>query len=250
MTQDVDFDHLVSERGLPLNAAAANAAFEQMLVRSAASFRHPATLSDHEAALIDEAGLAATTDPDQQAIVASRTAAAQAGLLATAIRPEQLAQSLEKTPSRIRQMIGTRQLVAIKTKGASWLPVFQFDQTNGRYALVPHADEVFAALPEGLAPVAMATWFTTPNTTLYLPNTDHPDTPLSPKAWLLSGLDPAPVIALAHEVAGESLGPQGTDEMITAALELLNALDRTVGTKKAHQAISQAKASLETIQAS
>lgn len=122
-----------------------------------------------------------------------RTAADYAALLATSLTVPELARRLGVDESRVRQRIARHQLFAIKG-GATWrVPLFQLDDSGQR--LVPGLRTVAPHLA-GVHPVVASRWFTLPHGDL----ADEANRPLSPRAWLLGGGDPARVAALAEEL--------------------------------------------------
>jgi hypothetical protein len=123
-----------------------------------------------------------------------KTAADYAVLVASGHTVGQAAGILGVDPSRIRQRLAARTLYGIKAKGAWRLPRFQFSEDG----LVPHLELVLPRLREGVHPVGLWRWFVTPNSELTLDDED--ETPVSPRAWLLQGLDPTPVADLASEL--------------------------------------------------
>jgi hypothetical protein len=63
--------------------------------------------------------------------------------------------------------------------------------------VLPGLAEVLAALPEEVNALDVAEWFLTPNPDLEVADEAEP---LSPRAWLLRGLPPAPVAAIASNL--------------------------------------------------
>ena len=104
----------------------------------------------------------------------------------------ELARRLGVDQSRVRQRIARHTLIAIK--GAGWrLPLFQLDDAGQH--LIPGLAAVGPRLA-GVHPVTVSRWFTLPHSDLV----DEEDTQVSPRAWLLSGGNPAQVAALADEL--------------------------------------------------
>ena len=123
-----------------------------------------------------------------------KTAADYAVLVASGYTVGQAAEHLGVDPSRIRQRLAARTLYGIKSRGVWRLPRFQFSE-NG---LVSHADLVLPRLRDGVHPVGVWRWFVTPNSELTLDDED--ETAVSPRDWLLQGLNPRPVAELAAEL--------------------------------------------------
>lgn len=123
-----------------------------------------------------------------------RGAGAYLTLLTTSLTTRAAATLLGVNESRIRQRCGEdqRTLYGIKWRREWRLPRFQFWE-NGE---VPHIDRVLPRLRQSLDPVSVERWFT-------LPNDELPDgrgDELSPRGWLISGRDYAPVTELAAEL--------------------------------------------------
>jgi hypothetical protein len=119
------------------------------------------------------------------------SAAAFAALIASSLTVPQAARRLGVDGSRVRQRLAARTLYGIKLPEGWRLPLFQFDGDRlvaGISAVLPHLDPA-------LHPLAVIHWFTLPDPDLILD-----DRPVSPRDWLRSGGDPAPVIALAGDL--------------------------------------------------
>jgi hypothetical protein len=155
-----------------------------------------ADLTADEAAFLTDAGVSLEDFAPPELGARSplvQTAADYAALLATALSVPELARRLGVDQSRVRQRIARHTLIAIKD-GAAWrLPLFQLDDTGQQ--LVPGLATVAPRLAN-VHPVAVARWFTLPHPDLI----DDDDNPVSPRAWLLGGGDPAEVAALADEL--------------------------------------------------
>jgi len=100
---------------------------------------------------------------------------------------------LDVDVSRIRQRIRDRSLVGVEYEGEWRLPRFQFERKKA----LPGLAEVLAALPAGLNPLDVATWFLEPNIDV---EADEAGTPVSPRAWLLHGGSPSTVARLARHL--------------------------------------------------
>jgi hypothetical protein len=123
------------------------------------------------------------------------TAADYAALLTMAVTVSDLAARLGVDTSRIRQRLALHTLYGIKD-GTAWrIPLFQLDDAG--QALVPGLHRV-APLWAGAHPVEVARWFTLPHVDLE----DADGESMSPRAWLLTGGDPALVATLAEELRG------------------------------------------------
>lgn len=149
------------------------------LLRVLAQRSEAAELSEHDAALYDEAGFveepvavaAATTDREQR----------MHALTSTSMTAQDAAALLRVSPSRIRQRTGAGTLWAIKVGNKLLLPRVQFTPTG----LVPNIDKVLAAVPRGLHPLSVEGLLTGSHTDLVVEGR-----PASIVQWLRSGGDP------------------------------------------------------------
>ena len=110
-------------------------------------------------------------------------------LLETSYTTSEAARFLKVGADRIRQRLREGSLYGVDYEGRKRLPRFQFE--GGR--VMPGLRDVLAALPQGLNPLDVAEWFSTPNSDL-----DRDDEMLSPREWLLSAREVAEVVALAR----------------------------------------------------
>lgn len=132
-------------------------------------------------------GTAAADDP------LARSVAEYAALLETGLSTAEAAARLGVDPSRVRQMLTADppRLYGIRTAGGWSLPSFQFDGDR----LIPGTGDVLGRVDPDLHPIAVYRWFTSPSPDL-VDERFSPE-PLSPRDWLLLGLDPEPVAELA-----------------------------------------------------
>ena len=91
----------------------------------------------------------------------------------------------------MRQLIAQRALRAFRIQRNLRIPLFQFQQRG----LLPNVTRVNAALSGDLDPVSLWRWYSTPD-----PELESGEEALSPLAWLQSGRDPEPVIAIARQL--------------------------------------------------
>jgi hypothetical protein len=131
-----------------------------------------------------EAGSPRLDDP------AVRTAIEYATMVATGLTVTEAGRILQVDDSRVRQRLAAHALYGVKVGHAWRLPRFQFD---GRRA-VPGIEKVFPRLRQDLHPIAVYTWFTSPDPDLAIDDlpadnsADRPDpSPMSPRDWLRSG---------------------------------------------------------------
>jgi len=114
-------------------------------------------------------------------------------LIETSLTTAEAARGLKCDASRIRQRLRERSLFGLEYEGEWRLPRFQFER--GRP--LPGLAEVLAALAEDLSPLDLAEWFLSPNPDLEAGTGGEP---LSPRQWLLRGLPPERVAAIARRL--------------------------------------------------
>lgn len=124
----------------------------------------------------------------------AQTAAEYAALMETSLSAGETAQRLGVDPSRVRQLLSARKLYGLQVKGSWRVPQFQFD---GADRLLPGLEEVVPNLPKNLHPVAVYSWFTTPNSDLV---PEGQEEPFSPRDWLLAGHSPQVPAELASDL--------------------------------------------------
>ena len=144
--------------------------------------------ADQQATL--EAGGLDFRDADRYAASAvSDIVAEESALLASARAVPEVALRMGVSASRVRHLVSDGGLHCVRTGRALLLPAWQFDD-DGRP--LPRLRTVLAAARAGEHPLAMESFMTTPQ--LDLEGVDG--TPMTPRAWLLSGGDAAAVAAL------------------------------------------------------
>lgn len=149
-------------------------------------------LTQAESQMLESAGVDLREHPNEPDPMA--TAAAEfAALLSTSLSSAQAAAKLGVHPSRIRQMISERALYAVQIDRRWRLPAYQF----GPDGLVPNIAAVNAAIDPAAHPLAVYRWLTLPDPDLESDSGER----LSPLQWLQAGYAPAPVVALAHDLA-------------------------------------------------
>jgi hypothetical protein len=114
-------------------------------------------------------------------------------LLETSLTAARAARLLDVDVSRIRQRLRSRSLFGVEHEGEWRLPRFQFE----RRKVLPGLARVLAALPADANALDVADWFVSPNPDL---EPEGEPAPLSPREWLLRGLSPDRVAALAREI--------------------------------------------------
>lgn len=140
-----------------------------------------ATLTEHEAELLDTAGFA--EDPGALLTSGADTAGEAARLAVAAFTAAEVAAGLGISASRVRQRRLARELWALPD-GRSWVfpvPQFETDDSGAPRRVVRGLERVIAALPADLHPLAVAGFLATPQPCLYR------DGAMTPLEWLRSG---------------------------------------------------------------
>jgi hypothetical protein len=163
-------------------------AFQRIVgTQRAGDVKHP--LSPEEMAVLHHGGFDLETDSFGLDDAVTRTAIEYATLLATSLSVPEAARLLQVDDSRIRQRLAARALYGLKI-GHSWrLPSFQFEERR----VIPGVEKVFPRLGTDLHPIAVYSWFISPDPDLVIEGslvneTDGPPLlPMSPRDWLRSG---------------------------------------------------------------
>ncbi|WP_407351412.1 hypothetical protein [Luteimonas sp. R10] len=132
-----------------------------------------------EAQALAAVGLRATDQTGARADTArARYVSTFLDLFHDADTPTQLAEKLGLDPSRIRQCIRDRTLLAIELNGEKRVPRFQFEGSTE----VPGLPKVLALVGDQVSPLAFSMWFLTPTPDL---TWGEGEAPTSPREWLL-----------------------------------------------------------------
>lgn len=148
-------------------------------------------LTAAETAELRKGGLSPARNREVRDRVRIRTATDTVALLATSLTTADAARRLGVDPSRVRQLLSERRLLATKDGGEWRLLELQF--ADGK--LVPNIGAVIESLPAGMPVLAAANWLTTPESDLEVGGK-----PVAPLDWLRSGGDPARVIELTADL--------------------------------------------------
>jgi len=116
-------------------------------------------------------------------------AATYAAVLTDMLWVGEVAARLHIDASRVRHRLARRQLIGVRRSDGWRLPRWQFGADGAPLAGL---ERVLRALPSDVHPVVVARFFATE-----VPELRIGAKTLSPRAWLESGGDPAPVVALA-----------------------------------------------------
>lgn len=158
----------------------------EILERATSHDDHQPPLSDDERAAFARFGVDTSKPMSTEALLEAepvvRGMGRHASMVATAVPIASAAQRLGVDPSRLRQRIREGTLLAVRRpQGHGWLiPAFQLTPTGE----VPHLARVLAAAQRHLSPLSVARAFELPDEEL---------DGVTPRDWLLSGGDPAPV---------------------------------------------------------
>lgn len=124
--------------------------------------------------------------PPEEARAAN--AAALAISVGSALPSSEAAARLGIAESTVRSYRASGKLYSFSVLGRPHFPRWQF----GSHGIIPSMKDVLEAMPAGLHPQSVEGFFLSPNSDLVLDGV-----PFSPKEWLESGGDPAPVIEFA-----------------------------------------------------
>jgi hypothetical protein len=179
------------------------AAFQQFARRPSA-FRQLSTLAPERALTAGEfdalrrVGLAPDTDTARDADRARQDALrAWFQVYRSAMRTQDVARMLGVHPSRIRQRLKDRTLIALDDAGELRIPALLFEDGSE----LPGLRRVLPAVPADIRPLEVLSWLATPTQELQ----DADDLPRSPRDFLLATGDADRVIALAEALgSGEA----------------------------------------------
>ena len=147
----------------------------------------------HEEKEILEAGGLRFTRASGRDLVAE-TAVAYAELISTSLTATRVAEQVDLTPTRIRQLIKDRSIYSFELNGKRLVPEFQIHGNS----FVPNITQVNQSLREGLHPVGVDMWFREDNPELFVDEaTGECRSPLN---WLIEGRDVSRVSFLARSI--------------------------------------------------
>lgn len=149
-------------------------------------------MSEAEQAVLKYGGL--RLDGSLKRDVAAETALKYAKLVSSSLVVSDVAALLNRTPSRIRQMIKSREIYSFALNGRRLIPPFQFH----RSALVNNIKNVLPNLRIGLHPVGVDLWFRRANPDLV--TDENGGEYCSPIDWLSAGRNPEKVAFLASYI--------------------------------------------------
>ena len=148
-------------------------------------------LTAAETAELRKGGLSPTRNRESRDRVRIRTATDTVALLATSLTTAEAARRIGVDPSRIRQLLAERRLLATKDGGEWRVLELQFADDK----LIPNVGTVIESLPAGMPVLAAANWLSTRESDLEVGGK-----PVAPLDWLRSGGDPVRVIELTADL--------------------------------------------------
>jgi hypothetical protein len=188
-----DLEHALEDAGID------RAEFAKLALRAVeGALRSPvredpaSAFTADEAAVLREGGFDLSPPRHGEPDVVAQTAAGLALIEATSATVGEVAQKLRVTASRVRQRAVERSLYGLREEDEWRFPRWQFGE-DGRP--IRGLAQVFAALPQGVHPVAVWRLVSEPS-----PDLEILDKLASPLEWLRSGGDPGPVAAIAREL--------------------------------------------------
>jgi hypothetical protein len=148
-------------------------------------------LSPPESAfLVAHAGVSGDQGNERRGTQISDRAATELGGAIRSLATRQLARAWKIDESRVRHRARDRALYGVRLGRALRFPTWQFDEN---LLPLPGLPAVLNALPEGLHPIEVEGWMTSPKGDLVVD-----DAVTSPREWLLGGGNAAQVAHLAQ----------------------------------------------------
>jgi excisionase family DNA binding protein len=126
---------------------------------------------------------------EQVAAAMAATTAELVALVETSLSAREVAEATGRDASTVRHWIRDGALHTLQIGGRRRLPRWQFTDDGQP---LPGLGQVLAALPDGLHPLSVLGFFTSPK-----PELEIADVAASPRDWLAGGGDARPVAALA-----------------------------------------------------
>lgn len=151
----------------------------------------PMTAAEH-AYLREHSGLPAEGGPQRAQTAVDAGGEAVAHLVASSLSAAELALSAGVDGSTVRHWVRRGEVVSVPGARGRRFPLFQLGQDRRP---LPGLREVLAALPDGLHPLSVERFLTTPDTDLVVD-----DEQVSPRQWLLQGGAVADAVAVAQTV--------------------------------------------------
>ena len=124
----------------------------------------------------------------------AETVAKYAAIVVRSFSSKSASRLLGVAPSRIRQMVVNRSLYSFLLDGTRHIPDFQFSDTG----LVPNIASVNRALDPSAHPVAVYSWYHTPNPDLFADG--DVDRIVSPLDWLNAGYETDKLLLIAADL--------------------------------------------------
>ena len=155
-------------------------------------FEHPVVWTVAERGALEQGGgddRALPLGARDPALVAT---ADYAAIVTSALSTAQVAKLLKVTTGRVCQRLQGRSLLGVSTRRGWRIPSFQFVASGE----LPGWAEITRALPATVTVTGVMRWLLEPHPDLVV---GDDEVPVSPREWLLSGQDPAAVVALTAD---------------------------------------------------
>lgn len=149
-------------------------------------------LTTTEQAVLEAGGLRLTRTSGRDLV--AETAVKFAAIVERSLTAEGVAERIEMTSSRVRQLIATREIYSFRLDGKRMVPDFQI--RGGK--LIPNIGEVNQKIPAAMHPVGVYNWYHFDSADLYVD--EDQETLLSPLAWLCDGRDPGKLALIAEHL--------------------------------------------------
>ncbi len=124
----------------------------------------------------------------------AETAVKFAAIVERSLTAEGVAERMQMTSSRVRQLIATREIYSFRLNGKRMVPDFQIRAGK----LVPNIGEVNQAIPDAMHPVGVYNWYHYENVELYID--EDQEVLLAPLDWLAEGRDPGKLAFIAEHL--------------------------------------------------
>lgn len=185
----------LAERGIKeTTPEALNASLRRVLdAMEPMVYEDPASgLTAAEQAVLEAGGLRLKRTSGRDLV--AETTVKFAAIVERSLTAEQVAERINMTSSRVRQLIATRELYSFRLDGKRLVPDFQIRNRK----LIPNIGEVNQAIPEAMHPVGVYNWFHLENADLSID--EDQETLLSPLDWLAEGRDPGKVALMTEHL--------------------------------------------------
>ncbi|WP_299039404.1 MerR family transcriptional regulator [uncultured Pseudokineococcus sp.] len=186
-----ELQDVLTDAGTSLSVGDLAAGLRSLLRGPSARAEVPLTAAEH-VYLRQHSGLPETGGPDRAQAALDAGGEAVARLVASSLSAAEVARAAGVDDSTVRHWVRRGEVVSIPAARGRRFPAFQLGP-DGRP--VPGLREVLAALVDGLHPLSVERFLTSPDTDLVID-----DEQVSPREWLLQGGAVAEVVAVARAV--------------------------------------------------